>query len=62
MLASSPEGLRFCSLYEGETDRVRVIVLFLALLELIRRGRAVVLQKENYGEILLFPAERVKKI
>ena len=61
-LASSPEGLRFSSLYEGETDHVRVIVLFLALLELIRRGRAVVLQKENYGEILLFPAERVKKI
>lgn len=61
-LAASPEGVRFGSLYEREDDRIRVIVLFLALLEMIRRRRIVVLQKNNYGEIMIFPAESVKKI
>lgn len=60
-LAASPEGIRFDSLYSEETDRVRVIVLFLALLEMIRRQRIVVLQKMNYGDILIFPKEKVKK-
>lgn len=61
-LAASPEGVRFGSLYERECDRIRVIVLFLALLEMISRQRIVVLQKINYGEIMIFPAESVKKI
>lgn len=60
-LAASPEGIRFESLYDAETDRIRVIVLFLALLEMIRRHRIVVLQKVNYGDILIFPKEKVKK-
>lgn len=59
-LSSSPEGIRFESLYDKETDRVRVIVLFLALLEMIRRQRIVILQKVNYGDILIFPKETVK--
>ena len=61
-LASSPKGLRFHSLYSDDCDRVRIIVLFLALLEMIRRDRVRVLQKSNYGEIMLFPVESVKKI
>ena len=60
-LAASPEGIRFESLFDKETDRVRVIVLFLALLEMIRRQRIVVLQKENYGDILIFSKDRVRK-
>lgn len=54
-LASSPQGYSFCRLYEGETSKLRVIIIFLALLEMIRRRRVKVLQKVNYGEILLFP-------
>lgn len=61
-LAASPEGIRFSSLYEEEQDRIRIIVLFLALLEMIRRRRIVVLQKINYGDIMIFPAESVKKL
>ncbi|MBQ4092185.1 MAG: segregation/condensation protein A [Firmicutes bacterium] len=61
-LAASPEGIRFASLYEEEQDRIRIIVLFLALLEMIRRQRIVVLQKINYGDIMIFPAESVKKL
>lgn len=61
-LKAAPDGIRFTSLYEESQDRIRVIVLFLALLEMIRRNRIVVLQKSNYGEILIFPPERVKKI
>ena len=61
-IAASPEGVSFASLFEENWDRIRVIVLFLALLELIRRNRIMVLQKINYGEILIFPKERVKKI
>ena len=60
-LAASPEGIRFESFFDKETDRVRVIVLFLALLEMIRRQRIVVLQKENYGDILIFSKDRVRK-
>lgn len=54
-LAASPDGYCFNSLYEGETSKLRVIIMFLALLEMIRRRRVKVLQKANYGEILLFP-------
>lgn len=61
-LAASPDGIRFTSLFEDETDRVRIIVLFLALLEMMRRQRIAVLQKINYGEIMIFPSESVKKI
>ncbi len=61
-LRESPEGICFTSLYQDQCERMRVIVLFLALLEMIRRRRIVVLQKMNYGEIMVFPAERVKKI
>jgi len=37
-------------------------VLFLALLEMIRRRNIVILQKANYGEIMIFPAESVSRI
>ena len=61
-LEEFPGGIRFASLYEGECDRIRIIVLFLALLEMIRRQKIAVLQKMNYGEIMIFPIESVKKI
>lgn len=61
-LAASPGGILFNSVYDEDYDRIRVIVLFLALLEMIRRQRIVVLQKVNYGDIMIFPKEKVKSI
>ncbi|MDO4542881.1 MAG: segregation/condensation protein A [Bacillota bacterium] len=61
LLASSPQGYPFHQLYVGETSKLRVIIIFLALLEMIRRRKIRVLQKVNYGEILLFPYDKVKE-
>ena len=61
-LKANPRGVRFDSLFAEDCDRLRLIVLFLALLELIRRGNIVVLQKQNCGEILIFPGDEVKKL
>lgn len=61
-LREFPEGVRFGELCAECNSKMRVIVLFLALLEMIRRSRIAVLQKVNCGEILIFPAESVSRI
>lgn len=61
-LKEFPGGIRFAELCEECDGKMRVIVLFLALLEMIRRRCIVILQKINYGEIMIFPAESVSRI
>ncbi len=46
-----PEGLTFWELCDDCEVRIEVIVTFLAVLELIRRGRAAAQQEETFGEI-----------
>jgi segregation and condensation protein A len=50
-------GLLFAELFAGETTRLRVIVTFLALLELIRLKRVRVMQAELFGPIHLWNVE-----
>lgn len=47
----------FSSLFEGERRRLAVIVAFLALLEILRRGLARVHQPVPFGEILIYQTE-----
>jgi segregation and condensation protein A len=61
-LREFPEGVRFAELCRECEGKMRIIVLFLALLEMIRRSRIAVLQKANYGEIIIFPTESVSRI
>jgi segregation and condensation protein A len=49
-LAVSPEA-RFRDLVEGCEERIEVVVRFLALLELYRRGHVELSQAERFGEI-----------
>ena len=51
-LRSTP-GLRFWDLFEGRTDRIYIVGVFLALLELIRRRVVRAWQEEPFGDILL---------
>ncbi len=46
----------FRALMNDHPAREEVVTLFLAMLELLRMGRAAVLQKSAFGEILLCPA------
>ena len=46
----------FSSLFDRNTTRDEVISTFLALLELIKAGRAAAVQDVTYGEILIEPA------
>ena len=48
----------FSSLFDRNTTRDEVISTFLALLELIKAGRAVAVQDETYADILIEPAKR----
>lgn len=61
-LKEFPTGIRFAELCDAYDGKIRMIVLFLALLEMIRRRSIVILQKVNYGEIMIFPAESVSRI
>jgi len=45
--------LEFSALFEDRTDRDALIGVFLALLELVRRGRIRAFQKGDFGEITL---------
>lgn len=47
------EEVSFTGFVSRATCRAEVIALFLALLELVRRGRAIVTQDELFGEITL---------
>jgi segregation and condensation protein A len=52
-LVGCTERCTFQSLCSSASSRVEVIVTFLALLELIRRGEMVVRQERLFGEILI---------
>jgi segregation and condensation protein A len=49
----SQKGCTFRSLFSRLSSRMEVIVTFLALLELVRRGEIVALQEQLFGEILI---------
>mgnify|MGYP001582331328 FL=1 len=46
-------SLRFKDFTAGNTNRVEVIVSFLAMLELVRRGALLASQAEHFGDIEL---------
>jgi len=50
-LRHHPEGLTFWELCDDCEVKIEVVVTFLAVLELIRRSRAVVQQEEIFGEM-----------
>ena len=43
--------LRFEELFPEDASRVRIIVTFLAILELVKTGAVTAMQAENHGEI-----------
>ena len=49
--------VRFEELFSPEPSRDEVVTLFLALLELLRLGRAAVSQNAVFGEMTLEPRE-----
>jgi len=51
------EGLPFEALFEMPCYRYEIVLIFLALLELLRQGRVRAEQKAPLGEIRLFPLE-----
>lgn len=58
-LARHPEGVRFTQLFRRGGSRTEIIVTFLAILELIRRKRAVAEQQDRFGEIIIRRAATV---
>ncbi|MHB1418577.1 MAG: segregation and condensation protein A [Bacillota bacterium] len=52
-LEGRPQGLLFGQLFEKSNSRVKVIVTFLALLELIRLQKIIVSQSHTFGEIII---------
>jgi segregation and condensation protein A len=49
------QGVAFFALFPDDVTRLEVIITFLALLELIRAGRARAVQKRGFGEIVIYP-------
>ena len=56
-LSANPQGQSFESFFAASASRIEVIVTFLAMLELSRRGILRVSQSSEYGRIYLYPAE-----
>ncbi|HEY0074760.1 MAG TPA: segregation/condensation protein A [Abditibacteriaceae bacterium] len=52
-IALAPEGITFRAACDDCETRLEVVITFLAVLELIRRGRARVEQKELFDEIFI---------
>ena len=52
---SNEEGIRFEDLFDEAVTRLELVVVFLALLELIRLRRVRVAQERNFGEIRVYP-------
>jgi segregation and condensation protein A len=52
-------GIRFGDILSGVRSRVEAIVTFLALLEMIKRGSALVEQGSAFGEIVISPGSAV---
>lgn len=57
-----PDGLRFDQLVSERPTRLEVIVTFLAVLELARRGRITVEQRQVLGPILIYPGPGVRTV
>jgi len=53
--ASGDEGVAFFALFAEDVTKLEVIITFLALLELIRAGRARAVQRRGFGEIWIYP-------
>jgi len=51
------EGVSFTALFEPEETRVRIVVIFLAVLELIRRKVIRAVQEINFGRLRIYPGE-----
>jgi segregation and condensation protein A len=49
------EGVSFFGLFAEDVTKLEVIITFLALLELIRAGRARAVQRQGFGEIWIYP-------
>ena len=56
-LREKPSGLSFSGLFCGKTDRVEVIVTFLALLELARRNLIILRQNKLFSNIRIYLKE-----
>lgn len=54
-LRAQAEGLSFDALFERPLNRYDMVLTFLALLELLRQGKARAEQTEPLGEIVLYP-------
>lgn len=52
-LSRHPSGVRFRDLFTRGGSKLEVVVTFLAVLELIRQRKAVVLQEQLFGEIVI---------
>lgn len=50
----------FEELFSGEPDREQVVTLFIALLELLKLGKAHVMQSDAFDEIILLPGRRAE--
>jgi len=53
--AAGEQGVAFFALFAEDVTKLEVIITFLALLEIIRAGRARAVQKEGFGEIWIYP-------
>jgi len=49
-----PKGIAFRDMFRQRATRVEVVVTFLALLELIKLGKARVHQSKSFGEIMIY--------
>jgi len=54
--AAGAEGVAFFALFAEDVTKLEVIITFLALLELIRAGRARAVQRQGFGEIWVYPS------
>lgn len=50
--------VRFSGLFSEKPGREEVVTLFIALLELLKLGKAHVVQADSFGEMLLLPGRR----
>ena len=56
-LLAERDHLAFSELFEDEMHRMRVVGIFLAVLELVRRGRVTTRQEQLFDELWLAPLE-----
>jgi segregation and condensation protein A len=56
LLHQNPDGVWFRETIPEHADRTEIIVTFLALLEMLKRGRVLMQQRSVWGDILLLTA------